>query len=191
MIVDGFENPTVAEENVANEDNTIQYSIVDEGMPDSGSSEAAEILDDVKSNGLSARMTEEQSDDLLLDLYQDVSESTRRKVTSRAMKNGFSFPKAMASYIADMDTDNLSNKDKACLTKARDAIKKGLLIDTGNTNSGLSLKDTQWIMYQTAHAGERGIFAEADRIENAERLGHTEADEAEKRKLDNGVIVVP
>ena len=59
-------------------------------MPDSGSSEAAEILDDVKSNGLSARMSEEQSDDLLLDLYQDVSESTRRKVTDRAMKNGFS-----------------------------------------------------------------------------------------------------
>ena len=188
-VVESFENPTVAEKNVADEDNTIQYSIVDEGMPDSGSSEATEILDDVKSNGLSARMSEEQSDDLLLDLYQDVSESTRRKVTDRAMKNGFSFPKAMASYIADMDTDNLSNEDKACLTKARDAIKKGLLIDTGNTNSGLSLKDTQWIMYQTAHAGERGIFAEADRIENAERLGHTEADEAERRQLDNGVIV--
>lgn len=89
-IVESFENPTVAEENVADEDNTIQYSIVDEGMPDSGSSEAAEILDDVKSNGLSARMSEEQSDDLLLDLYQDVSESTRRKVTDSAMKNGFS-----------------------------------------------------------------------------------------------------
>lgn len=188
-VVESFENPTVVEKNIADEDNTIQYSIVDEGMPDSGSSEATEILDDVKSNGLTARMSEEQSDDLLLDLYQDVSESTRRKVTNRAMKNGFSFPKAMAGYIADMDTDNLSNEDKACLTKARDAIKKGLLIDTGNTNSGLSLKDTQWIMYQTAHAGERGIFAEADRIENAERLGHTEADEAEKRQLDNGVIV--
>ncbi len=67
-------------EKVADEDNTVKYSIVDEGMPESSSSEAAVILDSIKTYGLSAQMTIEQTDDLLMGLYNDISESTRRKV---------------------------------------------------------------------------------------------------------------
>lgn len=67
-------------EKVADEDNTVKYSIVDEGMPESSSSEAAVILNSIKTYGLSAQMPIEQMDDLLMGLYNDISESTRRKV---------------------------------------------------------------------------------------------------------------
>ncbi len=76
-VVESFENPTVRTEKVADEDNTVKYSIVDEGMPESSSSEAAVILDSIKTYGLSAQMTIEQTDDLLMGLYNDISESTR------------------------------------------------------------------------------------------------------------------
>ncbi len=79
-VVESFENPKVESEKVADEDNTVKYSIVDESMPESSSSEAAVILDSIKTYGLSAQMSIEQTDDLLMGLYNDISESTRRKV---------------------------------------------------------------------------------------------------------------
>ncbi len=181
-VVETFENPNISEES---DEDSIRFSIV----PGTGRIGTDTALNSVSENGLTAEMSEEDADDLLLDLYQSISEKTRQKVTQKAMKNGFSFPKAMADYIAEMDTDNLSNEDKACLTKARNAIKNALGIVTDGTNTGLSLTDTQWIMYQTAHAGENGIFDQARRVETADRLGHTKADEEEKRDIDNGISV--
>lgn len=124
---------------------------------------------------------DDEINDMLMDTFEAVTPEIRAKIVDNAPETGYDFGKATVRTFADLAEreDKLTAEEWNAIATLRDNMKDALGIDV------LSLNDTLWSMYQTSTFGERDILSAARRAIVADRLGHSPADEARRREIDD------
>lgn len=124
---------------------------------------------------------DDEINDMLMDTFEAVTPEIRAKIVDNAPETGYDFGKATVRTFADLAEreDKLTAEEWNAIATLRDNMKDALGIDV------LSLNDTLWSMYQTSTFGERDILSAARRAIVADKLGHSPADEARRREIDD------
>ena len=118
--------------------------------------------------------------DMLMKIFEEVPEEIRAVITDNAASTGYNFGKAAVNYFAALaERDELNDGERNAIAIMRDNLKEMLGIDN------LSLDDALWSLYRTSTAGERDLLAAARKAIVADRLGHSPADEASRREIDD------
>lgn len=118
--------------------------------------------------------------DMLMKIFEEVPEEIRAVITDNAASTGYNFGKAAVNYFAALaERDELNDGERNAIAIMRDNLKEMLGIDN------LSLDDALWSLYRTSTAGERDLLTAARKAIVADRLGHSPADEARRREIDD------
>lgn len=118
--------------------------------------------------------------DMLMKIFEKVPEEIRAVITDNAASTGYNFGKAAVNYFAALaERDELNDGERNAIAIMRDNLKEMLGIDN------LSLDDALWSLYRTSTAGERDLLTAARKAIVADRLGHSPADEARHREIDD------
>lgn len=118
--------------------------------------------------------------DMLMKIFEEVPEDIRAGITDNAASTGYNFGKAAVNYFAALaERDELNDGERNAIAIMRDNLKEMLGIDN------LSLDDALWSLYRTSTAGERDLLTAARNAIVADRLGHSPADEARRREIDD------
>lgn len=118
--------------------------------------------------------------DMLMKIFEEVPEEIRAVITDNAASTGYNFGKAAVNYFAALaERDELNDEERNAIAIMRDNLKEMLGIDN------LSLDDALWSLYRTSTAGERDLLTAARKAIVADRLGHSPADEARRREIDD------
>ena len=118
--------------------------------------------------------------DMLMKIFEEVPEDIRAGITDNAASTGYNFGKAAVNYFAALaERDELNDGERNAIAIMRDNLKEMLGIDN------LSLDDALWSLYRTSTAGERDLLTAARKAIVADRLGHSPADEARRREIDD------
>lgn len=118
--------------------------------------------------------------DMLMKIFEEVPEEIRAVITDNAASTGYNFGKAAVNYFAALaERDDLNDGERNAIAIMRDNLKEMLGIDN------LSLDDALWSLYRTSTAGERDLLTAARKAIVADRLGHSPADEASRREIND------